>query len=209
VHVSILEALCRLRLCRAQGLVRNIGLQRLEANELQEVETCLEDLAHPDDPLVRVIPTQPGQNRRKNGYVQLLSGKPELDVSAASPAPTLESVSDMSHLRHARKRIESAAAKRGRFKLVQNFHSGPVARSYRPPTTCRRFCLIRSARTSSELRKVSTLRRAFSRIALLSRSEPVSLLSLPFHSRVSSLLKGLGCSLRSTIKKPGLCNAVR
>jgi hypothetical protein len=155
------------------GTRRNIGLQRLEANDLQEVETCLEDLAHPDDPLVRVIPTQPGQKEKR--YVQLLSGKPELDVSAASPAPTLESVSHMSHLRHARKRIESAAAKRGRFKLVQNFQSGPVARSYRPATTCRRFSLIRSARTSSELRKVSTLRRAFSRIALLSRSEPVSL----------------------------------
>ena len=75
----------------------NIGLQRLEANDLQEVETCLEDLAHPDDPLVRVIPTQPGQKEKR--YVQLLSGKPELDVSAASPAPTLESVSHMSHLR--------------------------------------------------------------------------------------------------------------
>jgi uncharacterized protein len=97
------------------GTRRNIGLQRLEANDLQEVETCLEDLAHPDDPLVRVIPTQPGQKEKR--YVQLLSGKPELDVSAASPAPTLESVPDMSHLRHARKRIESAAAKRGRFKL--------------------------------------------------------------------------------------------
>jgi hypothetical protein len=30
----------------------------MEANDLQEVETCLEDLAQPDDPLVRVIPTQ-------------------------------------------------------------------------------------------------------------------------------------------------------
>src|ERR1700722_3687105 len=74
------------------GTRRNIGLQRVEANDLQEVETCLEDLAHPDDPLVRVIPTQPGQKEKR--YVQLLFGEPELDVSAASPAPTLESVPD-------------------------------------------------------------------------------------------------------------------
>ena len=68
----------------------------MEANDLQEVETCLEDLAHPDNPLVRVIPTRPGQKEKR--YVQLLSGEPELDVSAASLAPTLESVSDMSRL---------------------------------------------------------------------------------------------------------------
>jgi uncharacterized protein YceH (UPF0502 family) len=43
---------------------------------------------------VRVIPTQPGQKEKR--YVQLLFGEPELDVSAASPTPTLESVADKS-----------------------------------------------------------------------------------------------------------------
>jgi hypothetical protein len=92
-----------------------------------------------------------------------------------------------------------------RFPICLTFDSGPVARSYRPPTTCRRFCLIRSARTSSELRKVSTLRRAFSRIALLSRSEPVSLLSLPFHlpRLYNSLLKGgLAALFGQRLKSP-------
>ena len=76
------------------GMRRNIDLQRVEANDLQEVETCLEDLAHPDDPLVRVIPTRPRQKEKR--YVQLLFGEPEFDLSAASPAPTLESVADKS-----------------------------------------------------------------------------------------------------------------
>ena len=78
------------------GTRRNIDLQRVEANDLQEVETCLEDLAHPDDPLLRVIPTRPGQKEKR--YVQLLFGEPEFDLSAASPAPTLESVADKSRV---------------------------------------------------------------------------------------------------------------
>jgi hypothetical protein len=47
-----------------------------------------------------IIPQEksfPRERRQKEKrYVQLLSGEPELDVFAASPAPTLESVSDMS-----------------------------------------------------------------------------------------------------------------
>ena len=42
----------------------------------------------------------PRERRQKEKrYVQLLSGEPELDVFAASAAPTLESVSDMSRAR--------------------------------------------------------------------------------------------------------------
>jgi uncharacterized protein YceH (UPF0502 family) len=63
---------------------------------LPEVEACLEDLARGEDPLVRVIPARPGQKEKR--YIQLLSAGRDLDLSAAIPAPTLESVSEKSRL---------------------------------------------------------------------------------------------------------------
>jgi uncharacterized protein YceH (UPF0502 family) len=63
---------------------------------LQEVEACLEDLARGDDPLLRVIPARPGQKEKR--YVQLLSAQRDLDLSAAIPVPTLESVPEKSRL---------------------------------------------------------------------------------------------------------------
>jgi hypothetical protein len=50
-----------------------------------------------DHPAGKIISRERRQKEKR--YVQLLSGEPELDVFAASPAPTLESVSDMSRAR--------------------------------------------------------------------------------------------------------------
>ena len=63
---------------------------------LQEVEVCLEDLARGDDPLVRVIPARTGQKEKR--YVQLLSAERDLDLSAAIPAPTPESIPEKSRV---------------------------------------------------------------------------------------------------------------
>jgi uncharacterized protein len=63
---------------------------------LPEVEACLEDLAHGDDPLVRVIPARPGQKEKR--YVQLLSATPEPGVSPAESAHALESSSEKPRL---------------------------------------------------------------------------------------------------------------
>ena len=50
-----------------------------------------------DHPAGKIISQERRQKEKR--YVQLLSGEPELDVFAASAAPTLESVSDMSRAR--------------------------------------------------------------------------------------------------------------
>jgi uncharacterized protein len=63
---------------------------------LQDVELCLEELARGDGPLVRVIPARPGQKEKR--YVQLLSAERDLDLSAAIPPPTPESVPEKSRL---------------------------------------------------------------------------------------------------------------
>ena len=104
------------------GTRKNIDLQRAEANDLQEVETCLEDLAHPDDPLGRVIPTRPGQKEKR--YVQLLFGEPEFDLSAASPAPTLESVADKSHAGASGSRVRCVGLAR-QFIVIWFDHTQP------------------------------------------------------------------------------------
>jgi uncharacterized protein YceH (UPF0502 family) len=41
---------------------------------LEEVEACLAELGHGDDPMVRAYPARPGQKERR--FVQLLSGEP-------------------------------------------------------------------------------------------------------------------------------------
>lgn len=45
---------------------------------LEEVESTLNNLARGDEPLVRLLPQQPGQKERR--YVQLLSGEPTAEV---------------------------------------------------------------------------------------------------------------------------------
>jgi uncharacterized protein YceH (UPF0502 family) len=50
---------------------------------LEEVESTLNNLARGDDPLVRLLPQQPGQKERR--YVQLLSGEPTAE--SLNPAP--------------------------------------------------------------------------------------------------------------------------
>ena len=63
---------------------------------LPELEKLLEELTRGEDPLVRVIPTRPGQKEKR--YVQLLSGEPELESSTIAPAPALGWISDKSRI---------------------------------------------------------------------------------------------------------------
>src|SRR3954463_737247 len=51
---------------------------------LEEVESTLNNLARGDDPLVRLLPQQPGQKERR--YVQLLSGEPTAETLNPAPA---------------------------------------------------------------------------------------------------------------------------
>lgn len=50
---------------------------------LEEVEATLNGLARGDDPLVRLLPQQPGQKERR--YVQLLSGEPTVETLNPKP----------------------------------------------------------------------------------------------------------------------------
>jgi uncharacterized protein YceH (UPF0502 family) len=51
---------------------------------LEEVEATLGALAGGGDPLVRILPQQPGQKERR--YVQLLSGEPTAEMLSPAPA---------------------------------------------------------------------------------------------------------------------------
>jgi hypothetical protein len=51
---------------------------------LEELEATLNGLAGGDEPLVRILPQQPGQKERR--YVQLLTGEPSAEVLSAAPA---------------------------------------------------------------------------------------------------------------------------
>jgi uncharacterized protein YceH (UPF0502 family) len=62
---------------------------------LPDVETCLEELARGEDPLVRVLPARPGQKERR--FVQILSGEPEIELPTSLALPT-DSAPDKSRL---------------------------------------------------------------------------------------------------------------
>jgi uncharacterized protein YceH (UPF0502 family) len=53
---------------------------------IEELEACLEGLAHGDSPLIRLLPQQPGQKERR--YVQLFSAEPEGGWQTASQEPS-------------------------------------------------------------------------------------------------------------------------
>ena len=63
---------------------------------LSEVETCLEELARGEDPLVRVIPARPGQKERR--FIEILAGEPENVESGATLAVPTDDVTDKSRL---------------------------------------------------------------------------------------------------------------
>lgn len=63
---------------------------------LAEVETCLEELARGEDPLVRVIPARPGQKERR--FIEILAGEPENVESGATLAVPTDDVTDKSRL---------------------------------------------------------------------------------------------------------------
>ena len=81
---SILESLYRRGFAALRELGRNIDLQRVEANDLQEVELAWKTWLTLLIRYGRVIPTRPGPKEKR--YVQLLFGEPEFDLSAAWPA---------------------------------------------------------------------------------------------------------------------------
>ncbi len=76
--------LCTLMLRGPQtpGELRGRSERFFNFASLEEVEATLGELAGGDDPLVRLLPAQPGQKERR--YVQLLSGEPTAEV--LSPA---------------------------------------------------------------------------------------------------------------------------
>lgn len=53
---------------------------------LLDLETCLEELARGEDPLVRVITARPGQKERR--FIQILAGEPEIELGATLALPT-------------------------------------------------------------------------------------------------------------------------
>ena len=59
-----------------------------------EVEKYLEGLTSGTEPLVRILPTRPGQKEKR--YVQLLSGEPDLDNW--TPAPAAAVISEKSRI---------------------------------------------------------------------------------------------------------------
>ena len=63
---------------------------------LSETETCLEGLSEGEDPLVRIIPARSGQKEKR--YVQLLSGEPDLELSASTARPDSGAVPQKSRL---------------------------------------------------------------------------------------------------------------
>ena len=63
---------------------------------LPELETCLEELARGEDPLVRVIPARPGQKERR--FIQILAGEPEIVEPAAPQALPSDRTPNISRL---------------------------------------------------------------------------------------------------------------
>jgi uncharacterized protein len=63
---------------------------------LPVLETCLEELARGEDPLVRVIPARPGQKERR--FIQILAGEPEIVEPAAPQALPGDRTPNMSRL---------------------------------------------------------------------------------------------------------------
>lgn len=63
---------------------------------LPELETCLEELARGEDPLVRVIPARPGQKEKR--FIQILAGEPEIVEPAAPQALPSDRTPNISRL---------------------------------------------------------------------------------------------------------------
>jgi len=78
------SVLCVLLLRGAQtaGELRSRTERMCGPLTLPEIETCLEELARGEDPLVRALPARPGQKERR--FVQLLAGEPEITEPAVS-----------------------------------------------------------------------------------------------------------------------------
>ena len=89
---SLLSIICSIRTFLLPHEVRR-RFRRVEANDLQEVESCLDDLAHPDNRRVRM--NYDATRTEGKRYVPLLSGEPGW-MCRGSPEPTLESLSVMS-----------------------------------------------------------------------------------------------------------------
>ena len=81
-HEIALLCVLLLRGPQTPGELRARAERLCAFGSLEEVETCLGELACGDAPLVRVLPARPGQKERR--YAQLLSGEPALD---APPEP--------------------------------------------------------------------------------------------------------------------------
>lgn len=62
---------------------RTERLAPIASVSVTETEAALEGLAAAENPLVRALPARPGQKERR--YVQLLSGEPDLAISAPAP----------------------------------------------------------------------------------------------------------------------------
>jgi uncharacterized protein YceH (UPF0502 family) len=65
------------------GELRSRTERMCGAMTFSEIEKCLEELTRGSEPLVRIIPTKPGQKEKR--YVQLLSGEPDLDSWTQTP----------------------------------------------------------------------------------------------------------------------------
>jgi uncharacterized protein YceH (UPF0502 family) len=96
---------------------------------LPEVESCLDNLAKGEEPLVRLLPARPGQKERR--YVQLLSGEPVIEESnemaaaipratatgaAAEPAAVSRLTTLEQEMRDLRSQLEAMRAEFERFK---------------------------------------------------------------------------------------------